>query len=500
MKDGLFAVINIGASAFRMQISEFINGEHRLIEYLIKSLPIGKDTFTKGYISLDSVKKSVEILRNFRNKLNEYKVDKYIVISTSGLRDAKNKDFFMDYILINTGFVINILDPYEELFIRFTALMNESKNFQKYEKTGFIFANISSGNVAITINVNKSIVYAEALPFGSLRLNEIFRDIGETEKVTAFRNYVDNMLFEVKKIVKNRNLKHIFFTGSTVNVLNDILKHSNNEFTLSELSELLSNVEHLSNDEIAANYKIRFNEAEILKAVLVTYIKIFKVTGIEKSSFTPTSFPHKLLMYYSKSYKKRNLNKYLQNTLLYYGNKYNFDKNHALKVKENIKKIFNSLKEIHNISNSYLKILELVAVTHDFGYFINPSNHEYHSYHIIRAMHLPGVTESQIELIALIAMMHRYKDIESFKEYLPPNIDLFLLKKLVAMFRIADSLDASHKQKIINIDIKITSDKVQIVAHVKDYIYLEKLSFSKKSQLFENVYGVKIELKEKAIR
>lgn len=42
MKNGIFAAINIGASAFRMHISEYVNGEERTLEYLIKPFKIGR--------------------------------------------------------------------------------------------------------------------------------------------------------------------------------------------------------------------------------------------------------------------------------------------------------------------------------------------------------------------------------------------------------------------------------------------------------------------------
>jgi exopolyphosphatase/guanosine-5'-triphosphate,3'-diphosphate pyrophosphatase len=500
MKNGLFGVINIGASAFRMQISEFVNGEQRLIEYLIKSLPLGKDTFTKGYITLETVKKSADILGGFQNKMSEYKVEKYVAVATSGLRDAVNKDFFIDYIFKKTGIQLNVLDPYEELYIRFTSLMNEIENFSDVEKGGFLFANVSSGNVAIVVSFQKSIIYSEALPFGSLRLNEIFRDVDERGKVIAFRNYVDNMLAEVKRIIGKVNIKFVYFTGSTVDIIRFFFKESSTEFNINDVRHLLEKIEGLSSEEIVENYGLRRSQADILKAVLVTYSKIMKITGKNKFYITPTTFPHKLLMYFSKSYRKKSYGKYIENSLLYYGKKFEFDKNHALKVKENVRKIFNELKDIHNLPNSYLRLLEIAAITHDFGYFINPSNHEYNSYQILKSLHLPGVFERDMEVVSLVVLLHREVEVDDYKEYFPPDVDIFLIKKLVAMFRVADSLDSGHKQKIADFIVKKETDIVKVVARTVDYIFLERLSFEKKSKLFENVFGVKIELEEDPIK
>lgn len=496
MRQKPFAVINIGSSAFRMQISDFSTGKHVLLEYLIKSLPLGKDTFKKGYINLETTKKSVEILKKFQNKLTEYKINRFVAVATSGVREAINRDFFIDYIFKNTGIEIKVLDPYEEMFIRYTAFINETEDISKLEKKGLIFANVSSGNVSLTVNMDKSITYSEALPFGSLRLNEIFSDLPESEKTHAFKVYIDNMLSEAKKVLSKEKPKVVFFTGSTVNVLKYIFEPKKAELKITDLKELLTKIELFTPEMISKELNLRMNEAEIIKAVLMSYLRILNISGQNRFYFSSTSFPHKLVMYFANKYKNKNLKVYLQHTLIHYGNKYNFDKNHALRVRYNTKKLFTELKDIHNIPINYLKILDIAAITHDFGYFINPANHEYNSYHILKSMHLPGVSEKEMDIASLIVLMHRGYNVEYFKEYFTYNIDLFLIKKLVALFRVADALDASHKQIVKDFKIDKSTDKVKIIAFVTDFIYLEKLSFDKKSQLFENVFGVKVELEE----
>jgi exopolyphosphatase/guanosine-5'-triphosphate,3'-diphosphate pyrophosphatase len=96
--------------------------------------------------------------------------------------------------------------------------------------------------------------------------------------------------------------------------------------------------------------------------------------------------------------------------------------------------------------------------------------------------------------------LHREVEVDDYKEYFPPDVDIFLIKKLVAMFRVADSLDSGHKQKIADFIVKKETDIVKVVARTVDYIFLERLSFEKKSKLFENVFGVKIELEEDPIK
>ncbi len=499
MRNGIFAIIDIGSSAFRMQINEFVDGESRTLEYLTKSLSLGKETFNKGYISLETVKKSTEIINKFLKKARDYHISKVVAVATSGLREAINRDFFIDYIKKNTGLSINILELYEELFIRYTAFVNEVEDVNELEKNGVIFANVSSGNVALTINCKKCIIYAEALPFGSLRLNEIFKDLDDREKIKAFKKYVQNMLSEFKKILDKKQPKLIFFTGSTVTILRSIFNPKKEEIYLSDIKKLLSDVKYLNSENIAKKYNLQHNKAEILKAVLVSYIEIMELSKQKKFHFSKTKFPHKLLHYYFKGYRKTSLKRYLENTLIYQGEKYDFDKNHALAVQKHTRNLFKGLREIHNLSNKYLTLLEIAAITHDIGYFINPNNHEFNSYYILKSMHIPGIFEKDMNIVALTALMHREKDVEDYKAYFD-NInpeDVFLLKKMVAILRVADALDAGHNQVIHSFDIVKISDTIFLDLHVSGYTFLEEISLARKSKLFENVFGVKIEIGKK---
>ena len=129
MKTYLYGIINIGASAFRMSVSEVSNRGVKEIDYLIKPLRLGVDTFSQGYISLEHVKQATEILCGFRNKLVEYGIKEYKAVCTSGVREALNKDFFIDYVKIHAGIDIIILEPSEEVYIKYLAAKLSVANF-----------------------------------------------------------------------------------------------------------------------------------------------------------------------------------------------------------------------------------------------------------------------------------------------------------------------------------------------------------------------------------
>ncbi len=62
------------------------------------------------------------------------------------------------------------------------------------------------------------------------------------------------------------------------------------------------------------------------------------------------------------------------------------------------------------------------------------------------------------------------------------------------------ALDASHKQKIKQIVVSLKKDN-QLIIHAKTNadITLERWSFNKRAKLFEEVFGIKVSLKQEGM-
>ncbi len=67
------AVIDIGATAVRMEIAEIDEQGHiRVLDALRQGVPLGKDTFTKGRIEQSTIQQVVDVLKGFRLVMEDY--------------------------------------------------------------------------------------------------------------------------------------------------------------------------------------------------------------------------------------------------------------------------------------------------------------------------------------------------------------------------------------------------------------------------------------------
>jgi len=498
MKNGIFAAINIGASAFRMHISEYLDGKERVLEYLIKPFRLGRDTFSKGYITLENVYQATEILKKFSEKLDEYGIKKnYKAVCTSGVREAVNRAFFIDHIRQETGIELEIIEPADEIYIKYVGVKNDIKDFSEYEKEGVLIANISSGNVALAVLKDEQNIYSGALPYGSLRLRRIFGEIPRISRYKAYEQYIMKMCYSVaNSMTKDTKLKHFVSAGSSLNMLLSILNPKKNQFRRAELEDLYEKVKQMPRDSIMTSLGIRKEEASVLLPTLVTYLKLMDFVGTNIVKFTRQSFPQTLSLFYSGNVRDRGFAHRVRSTIHGLGKRFNMDEKHAETTVRFAMKLFEKLRPIHSLGRKERFILEAAAILCDVGNYIGSRNHNKHSYYLVQSIEIPGLEREFVKLVSYLVLMHN-GDVERWFEnkynYFPMEKQL-LIKKMVSILRIADAMDASHMNLISDFDLEILQGKIVIRAKCKKTPYLEKLSFEEKSRIFMDTFGIPIEL------
>lgn len=89
-----FAAIDIGSNAVRLKVHQVIRNNEKLIkkplEYIRFPLRLGSDVFDGGYIRPETRVRLGKLLLAFKQLIDLYEVDQYMVCATSALRDSAN--------------------------------------------------------------------------------------------------------------------------------------------------------------------------------------------------------------------------------------------------------------------------------------------------------------------------------------------------------------------------------------------------------------------------
>lgn len=499
MKNDIIGIINVGASAFRMHISEFKGDEERILDFLVKPLRLGTDTFTQGYISLEKVMKATEILTAFRLKLKEYGITKYKAMCTSGVREATNREFFLDYTFRNSGIKLEVLDPADEIYIKYVSAANNVPDFRKLEEEGLVFANVSSGTVTLNITLKNNILYAGSLPYGSLRLRQMFQSISHLKRHKAIEEYVYTMISRViSTLDPSVKVRHLLGAGSSINLMSKLFNPHDNHINLSDLKSMYENIRTYSLSELQSELGLRKDEASVLLPTLITYMHLLDITGSKYFSYSSQSFPHIMALYYSGRMKDPRLNKRITSTLFYIAEKYNANTRHARWVYKFAVKLFNGLHSLHALDKSHRHILEAAVILNDVGRYMADQNLAGNSHYIIKSLTIPGIEPGIMRMAACVVYeVNRTKDNRDPQDYTTfTSAEKLVVQKLTAIMKVAKALDFAQQRHIYDIEIAITG-QVIVYASAEIEPYLEVYAFDHLKQMFTEVFGISIDLRAK---
>ena len=115
-KTRLVAILEIGSTGIRSLVAELYGGgEWKFLDRAGKPIALGRDVFTSGQVSRESLLECLTVLRGFRELLAGWGIaDEDIqCIATSALRAAKNRDVFVDRVRQETGFNFTVVEGIE---------------------------------------------------------------------------------------------------------------------------------------------------------------------------------------------------------------------------------------------------------------------------------------------------------------------------------------------------------------------------------------------------
>ena len=506
-----FAVIDIGSHKLKMKIVEIIGkGEVKTLESADLLIPLGRDTFNDGKLSFESVKKTCKAIQGFKHLMGDYSVREWRIVATSAIREATNRDFMIDQKKMITGLNVEIINNSQEKILSYNAVKwtLRNKNITNREEPTLIL-NIGAGSIQLLLTENNLLVSSQNMKIGALRIKET---ISRLEKRTlnysrVVEEYIEAHIENVEYFkTSNEIVNFVLISAEFEYLLSMMGLSSPNEVVVIDKSYfdgIYDNILNKSTVAICEEYGVSIADAELFVPALILIRKFFEKTRNEKIIIPNVSLVDGMIIerVNKSSIAKKKID-FNQDILSYSRNlasRYKYNINHSKFVENTCLMIFDKLKVIHGLTQKERFLLQLAAILHDIGKFIGPDPHYVYSYNIINASQIIGLSDDELGMVSTIA---RYHSVES-PSFESPGINKMNTKnqiiamKLIAIIRMADALDTSHKQKIQKIGMEIKNGQFFVKAEVSEEAVLEQWTFQTKAEFFTEVFGIETELQIK---
>ena len=505
------AVIDIGATSLRMQISEIHpDGRIRKLESFSQAVSIGKDSFINGRIDKDTIEDCVHVLRIYRAKLNEYGINdesQLRIVATSAVKEAANRLAFVDRVFVATGFEIRPLEEAELHRLTFVGAMPLLADSPEVFSEPSMICEISGGTTEVLFFDREEILFSQSYRQGSLRIRKVVESFGGP--MAASRSVIESQLLrmigQIKLEADKYNLKNLVAIGGDIRfAANQLLGNkkqlddSTQQIGLEQLGLLTTEILSESADRLVSRFHLSLPEAESLGPALLSYYLIGKELGFEKLYVSDFNLRDGIVEEMARGGEwSQMVERQTVSSAIKMGEKFRFDKKHAVHVARLACQVFDQLESVHGLGRRFRVILEMAAILHEVGQFVSTRSYHKHTMYLIRNAEFFGISAMDVELVALVARYHRRATPQ-------PNHDGYSklarkervsVAKLASILRIAKALDASRRQPIKKIECKQLANQVEIkISDVTD-ISVETLEMGKAAQMFSEIFGAKVLLR-----
>ncbi|WP_455714540.1 Ppx/GppA phosphatase family protein [Anaerosporobacter sp.] len=518
MPNNTFAAIDIGSSEVSMKIFE-VSKKYGIkeLDHVRHTIELGSQAYTNGKISHTVVNELCHVLQGFTKKMKEYQVEDYTACATSALREALNNLLILDQIKLTSKLKVSILSNSEQRFLLYKAVALKEPCFNQIIEHGTAIVDVGAGSIQISLFNKGSLITTQNIKLGSLRIREILSTM--ENQTTNFNNLLEEYIAGDLQTFKDFfltdfNLRNIIAVGDNINDLLRYRKyierttcqtfHSNPKGAMdrSAYHSLYTKLLSMNLSQISNSLQISKEEASLLVPTAMIYYKMFEQTKATTLWSPCVSLTDGLVVDYAEKKQKVKLTHDftldILNAARNIARRYHCNQSHTKNVEYLALTLFDNLTKLHGLNNRDRLLLQIAVILHNCGEYINLNSGALNSYHIILSTEIIGLSHTERELLAYLVRFNignypKYEDLNNTF-----NKDTYIkISKLSAIFRIADAMDKSHKQKFSNISVTYKNRQLNITGTTLEDTTLERGLFEKKAEFFEDVFGIRPQLKQR---
>ena len=493
-----FAAIDVGSFELELGIYEIASKSGiKRVDYVKHTIALGSDTYKYGKISYEMIDELCNILSDFRKIMDSYKVEDYRAYATSAMREASNNMQVLDQIKVKSGIDINIISNSEQRFISYMSIDSKGERFEKYIKSGTAIADVGFGSMQLTLYDNGAIQSTQNLSLGVLRLREMVDEIDNiTEKKhNVLTELIDNDLNTFKKIyLKNKKVKTIIGIGEPLMYVFKYMDHDSGDMIIDyeRFITLFDKIRDKSVEEIENILGVSKNHAKMILPSILIFQRIFDLFNAREIWMPGTLLIDGIAAEYAKKSGIINEGHNFEEDIIAssknIAKRYRGNSKHSIVVEKNALLIFDAIKEVSGLKERDRLLVQIAAILHNIGKFINMKNSAMATYNIISSGEIIGISHDERMLVAEISNISTEENIYNKRD--------IRLAKLSAILQMANALDKSHKQKMKNFSINLRDNKLLLEISYMGDLSLEILSFNSHKDFFREIFGIEFILKQ----
>jgi exopolyphosphatase/guanosine-5'-triphosphate,3'-diphosphate pyrophosphatase len=512
----VFAAIDIGTNSIRLAVVRIEDDNHiTTLAQHREMVRLGEGEFATHRMTPEAIDRGALVCARFADVARGFGADEIVAFATAAVREAENREEFIERVRREAGIEVRVISGPEEARLIWLGV---SSGIELGSKRALLI-DIGGGSTEVIVGTSEGHEVLESMKLGAIRLSNLFFDTPDPVSPELFAKvqaHVRAVANPVARRVQQAGFDLVLGSAGTINCLGQVVANYTGNveasqkltsssslrggitFRTADLREVVKLLCRLPLEERRQVPGMDPARADIIlggAAILLTFleqVEAERITTSERGLREGILVDHLLRQegtreqFQTLSVRRR--------SILQLARACNYEADHAHHTAFLALRLFDELRRLgeHSYGNTSRELLEYAAILHDIGTFLSHSNHQRHAYYIIRNSDLLGFDDTEIDIIANVALYHR-KGIPKKKH--PNMADLNReerrrVRVLAALLRVAEGLDRSHLGLVRDIRLRREeSPRRFVLTLISDAeCELEVWGVQNNSDLFEYVF------------
>lgn len=463
------SVIDIGSNSVRMVIYEKTSRyAFHLLHEEKSRVRISENAYRYGGVLQDiPMQRTFDALKDFLNISQSFQSRKRLCVATSALRDAPNRDIFIQRVRRELKLNIKVISGEKEAYYGAIACANLLP-----QQESALSIDIGGGSTEFSIINRDSVSHTISLKLGTVRLKELFFDKGD---IKGAKSYIDGELDRLEDFQADT----LIGVGGTFRALSNAIMKSSS-YPLNKLHAYSYSVEIFqsflekvieADDEALLTLGIKRNRFDVIKPGTLILQRVAKRLKTKKVLTSGAGVREGVYLADLLRNSKHKFPINYNTSVRYLIDSHIHEKSFSNQLSTLSKRIFDLTQEYFKLDSRHRRELAIAAKLYPSGSSVHFYSKNKHSYYLIQSALEYGFTHESITLIATLAKYAKKRlpslsHLQKYAELLPDerstNTLSYILSLAIALL--------SHRPRNIDFELDFKEDTLLISSAKRLYI------------------------------
>jgi exopolyphosphatase / guanosine-5'-triphosphate,3'-diphosphate pyrophosphatase len=503
------AAIDAGSNAIRLVIARATSLHNiQILDNERAAVRLGHNAFTRRLLDDETISRAARAFRYFRDRMEHHNVGAYRAVATAAAREARNYRELMERIRRKAGIELEVISSEEEARL-VCAAVHWALGDRVHPRLIF---DLGGGSLELNFFQRGVLEHRVALPLGTIRVMETYRIDGaiDEDKATQLRHHVLSLLRSALPKPPALGRAPVVACGGNAEALVRLAAGPSFGRTPAMNIRLLRDQSwRLMKLDVPGRmrvFRVRQDRAEVMAIAAVIITTLAKWLDVRTMLVPGVGVREGILLdlvadQYSAnvaSEEERGRAAELLANTRWFGRKLDYNSQHAEQVARLALSLFDQLRPIHEMGADLRLVLEIAALLHDVGHFLNRKSHHRHGEYLIRNGDIPGLRGWRRDMVAALVRYHNCKSEPQLEHASYAALEgsrRQQLRMLASLLRIAEKLESEHAQRVDGVDVQIAGRRAIFLIRAAEGTRLDLAGCDRKSGLFEKEFHLRPEFR-----